>query len=439
MKILLSACYSLGLAATLCGIPLLSASGQQTISISEVAQRAVELSQLTQPGSTPFHLKATIVESTNPDSDYKAEVEEYWLSPTKWRGAVSSPHFSQTVIQNGDSISEQDTGDYYPFWLRDLVTAIFEPLPMLDQLKQVTGKMRAPSGGAQSNSCSRFQQMVGVPPAQMSEFSVFCFEGSHGLLELVVTPGYDAEFKDYKEFNGKFVARRIVTDPEPGTTIEAKITSLDEFSAPSDDLFITLQPTPQANRLTSVRVDEALLRSNPVSAPEIVWPAVRDGKTSGALSMYVSVDRNGHVRETWPLNSDNARLDDGVRAQVMKWHFKPVLENGIPVQAESIFTFSFDTKTADAIPVLSDAEARALATNIVEAVVPSGTAKSGTRFTVRVSVGTDGKLEGVGNINNLPDPLFLAGYQAVRKWRFKPYVLDGKPDEFKADITFQVD
>lgn len=438
MKTQLSAPYFVGVAAMLCGIAALSAFGQQTVPISEVAQRAVELSQLTQPGSAPFHLKAAIVESTNPDSDYKADVEEYWASPTKWRRIINSPHFSQTFIVNGDSISEQDTGDYYPFWLRDLVTAIFEPPPMVDQLKQVTGKMRAPAGGAQSNTCSRFQQMVGVPPAQMSEFSVFCFEGSHGLLDYVVSPGYDAEFKNYKEFNGKFVARRIVTDPEPSTTIEAKITTLEEFSAPSDDLF-TAQQTQQANQVKSVHVDQALLRSNPVSAPEIVWPTVRDGKTSGALSMYVSIDRDGHVRETWPLNSDNARLDDDVRAQVMKWQFKPVLENGIPVQAESIFTFSFDTKTADAIPVLSDSEARALATNIVEAVVPPGAAKSGTRFTVRASVEADGKVEGVENINNLPDALFLAGYQAVTRWHFKPYVRDGKPDEFKADVTFQVD
>lgn len=437
MKIQLWTSYSVGVAAMLCSIAVLSAFGQQTVPISEVAERAVGLSQLTLPGSAPFHLKAVIVESTNPDSDYKADVEEYWLSPTKWRRTINSSHFSQTLIANGDSFSEQDTGDYYPFWLRDLVTAIFEPLPMLEQLKHVTGKMRAPAGGAQSTSCSRFQQTVGLPPAQMSEFSVFCFEGSHGLLDYVVSPGYDADFKNYKKFNGKFVARRIVTDPEPGTTIEAKITSLDELSAPSDDLFIVQRQTPQDDRLAFVRVDQSLLRSDPVNAPEIVWPTVRDGKTAGALSIYVSLDRTGHVRETWPLNSDNARLDDEVRAQAMKWQFKPVLENGMPVQAESVFTFAFNTKTANAIPVLSDAEARALATNIVEAVIPPGAAKSGTPFTVRVSVEADGKIEGVENINDLPDAVFVPTAQALEKWHFKPYLRNGKPDEFKADITFQ--
>ncbi|MGB6484342.1 MAG: energy transducer TonB [Candidatus Acidiferrales bacterium] len=438
MKPYLPASYSVGIAAMLCGIAVLSAFGQQTVPISDVASRAVALSQLTLPGSSPFHLKAAIVESTNPDSDYKADVEEYWLSSTKWRRTIESPHFSQTLVVSGDSVFEQDKGDYYPFWLHDLVTAIFEPLPMLDQLEQVSGKMRTAAGGAQSTSCSRLQQTVGLPPTQMSEFSVFCFEGSHGLLDYVVSPGYDAEFKDYKKFNGKFVARRIVTDPEPGTTIEARITLLDDLSAPSDDLFSIQQPTPQTNLLRSVRVDQAELRNDSVSAPAIVWPTVRDGKTSGALSLYVSVDRDGHVRETWPLNSDNARLDDSVRAQVMKWQFKPVVQNGVPVQADAIFTFAFDTGVANAVPILSDAEARALATNIVEATVTPGTAQPDTAFTVRISIGVDGKLEGVENINKLPDVLFLAGYQALTKWHFKPYVRDGKPDEFKADITFHV-
>src|ERR1700690_2736246 len=97
-------------------------------SVAEAAQRAVVQSKLTSPGGTPFHLKAKIVETTNPDSTYKGEIEEYWISPGKWRRTIQSPGFSQTLITNGDEISEQDTGDYYPWWLNDLVTAIFDPM-----------------------------------------------------------------------------------------------------------------------------------------------------------------------------------------------------------------------------------------------------------------------------------------------------------------------
>ena len=60
-------------------------SNAQSVPLAEVATRAVEQSKLTQTGSAPFHLKATIVETTNPNSDYKAELEEYWVSSEKLR------------------------------------------------------------------------------------------------------------------------------------------------------------------------------------------------------------------------------------------------------------------------------------------------------------------------------------------------------------------
>src|SRR5208283_2248979 len=108
----------------------LMASDARAIPLAEVAQHAVEQAKLTLPGSSPFHLKATIVETTNPDSAYRGEIEEYWVSPEKSRRTISSPGFSQSLIVNGDQLSEQDKGDYFPWWLNDLVTAIFDPLPL---------------------------------------------------------------------------------------------------------------------------------------------------------------------------------------------------------------------------------------------------------------------------------------------------------------------
>jgi hypothetical protein len=84
----------------------------QSVSLAEVAQHAVEQSKLTLTGSTPFHLRAKIVETTNPHSDYKAEIEEYWVSSDKLRRTITSPEFSQTLIVSGDNISEQNSGDY---------------------------------------------------------------------------------------------------------------------------------------------------------------------------------------------------------------------------------------------------------------------------------------------------------------------------------------
>src|SRR5579864_4743794 len=70
-------------------------------SLSDVAQHAIDQSKLTLPGSPAFHLKATIIETTNPASEYKGEIEEYWVSPEKWQRRITSPSFSQTLIVNG--------------------------------------------------------------------------------------------------------------------------------------------------------------------------------------------------------------------------------------------------------------------------------------------------------------------------------------------------
>jgi len=325
-----------------------SAGETQSVSLAEVAQHAVEQAKIMIPGSAPFHLKATIVETTNPASDYKGEIEEFWVAPDKWRRTITSPNFSQTLIANGDKLSEDNKGDYFPWWLKDLTTALFDPLPMLDALKKLNSQIPKPQGGGYSDSCVRLQMKVGAPPAQNSAYLVFCFEGSRGLLQSVVTPGYEADFKDYKSFRGKQVPRRITIDPQPGTTIEAKVTELAELGNPDEKLYAVSQSTPHAERLRTIVVDEATARKLSVSTPDILWPIVRSGKTSGVLSIYVSIDRNGRVRETWPLNSDNAGLEDAAREQVKRWQFKTATGDGAPVQVETILTFAFNTKTGDA-------------------------------------------------------------------------------------------
>jgi hypothetical protein len=78
-------CFSIAiLLCTFAGPSLVE--NTKTIQLAEVAQHAVDQSKLTSPGSTPFHLKAEIVETTNPGSDYKGEIDEYWVSPKSGSG-----------------------------------------------------------------------------------------------------------------------------------------------------------------------------------------------------------------------------------------------------------------------------------------------------------------------------------------------------------------
>ena len=111
------------------------------------------------------------------------------------------------------------------------------------------------------------------------------------------------------------------------------------------------------------------------------------------MSVYVSVDRSGKVREVWPLVSNNLELNEAAREQLLHWQYKPYNNGGLS-QMEAVLTFAFATRIENPIPVLSDAEARKLATRVVEAVVPAGKARKGTKFTLRISVDEAGKAAG---------------------------------------------
>ncbi|HEX3091634.1 MAG TPA: hypothetical protein VHW72_03360 [Candidatus Angelobacter sp.] len=407
------------------------------VSVGEAADHAVQQSKLTLPDGTPFHLKAHIASSGAPKPEYSADVEEYWLSPEKWRRTVETAGFSQTLIANGGQLSETIKGDYYPFWLHDMVTALVDPLPMVDQLKSMRGQVEIPQDSLKSSSCMSMQLKAGTPAAQNTIPYAFCFGGKIGLLQAVLTPGYKAQFDDYLPFKKKMVARTIRAEFAPGLTLAARITELSELANPDEKLFAIEKATPVTEQMKTSKVTEDVARTLALNTPAIVWPSVREGKTSGVMSVYISNDRAGHVREAWPMASGNPELNDAARDQVLQWQYKPYT-NGGPSQMEALLTFAFTTRIENPIPVLNDAEARKLATRLVEPVVPPGKARKGTRFTLRISVDEAGKLQAVLNPNTVAPALYSAGAAALKKWRFHPYLNKGKADRFYADVTFRV-
>jgi hypothetical protein len=411
-------------------------------SLADLPKKAIERSQITSLGSRPFILRARVSEATNPSNEgYRAEIEELWVTPDKWRRTVKTSDFSQTLIVNGGKTSEQLTGDYYPNWLRTIVAAIFEPGTALQGI-DLTGSSDNPVlGGRQV--CRRFTYMAGIAPVSNKVFSTFCFEGD--LLESVGTPGYHASYENYKNFGAKRVAHTIREYIESGTEIEAKIEELGELKSPDETQFL-IQETNAP--LQTVRISEEALRHLALSAPDIVWPTVRSGADKGTLSLYVCLDRSGHVREIYELNSSNPGLSDVARDQVMKWQFKTAASHGVPVQVESILTFAFQTAIANPIPVLEEEEGSKLISHRVEPAWPAGFAPAGTPIVVTIGVAENGDYRSLVLVTSdeahralvmkqlarIEEPL----KRALEQWRFQPYVRDGKATEYQMKVTFHV-
>jgi len=306
--------------------------------IADLPKHAIEASQITVAGAHPFYLRAKVSEATNLENDeYKAQIEEYWVAPEQWRRIVKAADFSETLIVNGQKVSEQVTGDYYPNWLRTLVNAIFDLRAALQGVDMSKSSDNPMIGG--TKFCRRFAYRAGIPPVGNNVFSVYCFE--NGLLVSVGKPGYGATYKDYKEFAGKLVARKVREYIEPGTEVEASIEELSELKNPDETLFGIQQ---FGANLETLVVSEATVRSLSLESPTLEWPPIHGGKPSGVLSVYLCIDREGKVRETYALNSDHPEMSDAARKQLLGWRFKPATHNSARVQVESILTFAYTTR-----------------------------------------------------------------------------------------------
>jgi hypothetical protein len=275
-------------------------SGQRvtetSVPLGKALDHALEESALTGMNAEPFHVKVHLFESTNPPSPYRADIEEYWVSPKQWRRSIDTPDFKQTLIASGDQISEQDTGDYYPLWLKNFITALFDPVPNADQWNKLDAKITQITlpNGQRSDACARMKFKVGSDTVNNDAFANVCFDGA-GLLKFVGSPGYSMEFHEYQHFGKKMIARRYQDDPESGTELVANVVLLEKLKNPDATLFSIGQSTPPEQRLQSVVVSQSTIERAAEGQPAITWPAVQSGKTTGLLSMYVSVDRQGRL------------------------------------------------------------------------------------------------------------------------------------------------
>ncbi len=309
-----------------------------TSGLRELPKLAIQKSQLTLPGSVPFHLTATVLNPKDPtDQAHTARIEELWVSPQKWRRKVTSPGFSQLLIVNGGRVHEEITGDYYPNWLRTMVNAIFDPgapLQGVDLTQSDDNPVRNTK-----EVCRRFATAVGIAPVSNDVFSTYCF--LFGLIDHINLPGYHAAYTDYAPFSGKQVARRIQEYLDRDLQPEARIVELNVLKAPDESLFAITEAHPL---LRTVFVTEQDARAHILDASPMVWPKIHEGQAVGLASIYVCIDRDGRVRETDELNNDHPDVGDAAREQVMHWRFRQFMAEGVPVQAETILTWAYSTE-----------------------------------------------------------------------------------------------
>jgi Gram-negative bacterial TonB protein C-terminal len=311
--------------------------------ISKALRRAIQRSDFTQPGAPPFHLRATSASAYSYGIDQSAEIEEYWVSPQKWKRTIRSKDFEQTVIVNGKLRFEQNSSDYYPKWLNDIVTALLEIVPA-GAIRQVTALIPGsfsggPVGGGTTYHPSSSDGTVTVSWGGRIEFD------ANGLLTWISSTEFSAAFKNYQAFHGKSVARFIETfPPVPRGDVNTQITELTDLKDPDESIFAVPSPTPLEQQIRTVQIPEVEYRKLAIDPPVMKLPPVKVQPTSGAFATYIVTDRNGKVRDCKFIISNNMSISDDATELVKQWHFKPFLVDGVPVQVGTTMTFAYDTE-----------------------------------------------------------------------------------------------
>src|SRR6202021_986101 len=198
---------------------------------SEIAlDRALKTSSLTFQGK-PFH---AVMEIGTTGTDYSGRIEIWWVEATKYRLMIQSPKFSQEKVVNGDHVSEKDQGDYFPRWLENFVLAVLDPVPMANNFRRSGGTLMI--GPQITNSCLRRDDRPGGITDQLT-WGIVCFSGSEPHLESVLTMNVSMEFKDWRKFDKKQIARTYNTDVLDYKPVLGQLTVLEEIKKLDENMF----------------------------------------------------------------------------------------------------------------------------------------------------------------------------------------------------------
>ncbi|WP_433971293.1 hypothetical protein [Tunturiibacter lichenicola] len=403
------------------GIP--QVAGEQ-IDGTIALDRALKATSPTYDGK-PFH---AVMEIGTTGTPYSGRIEVWWVNKTKYTLKITSPKFSQSKTVNGDLVQEKNEGDYYPRWLENFVLALIDPVPMAKNFRDGTVVI----GAQVTQSCLRRDDRPNGITDQTTWGQV-CFTGPEPRLSYILTFNDSMEFKDWKKFGDKQIARTYQTDVLDFQPVVGKLVKLEELQQPDGAMFTVSTATPCDQRISTTFVSTLTEESLVEKAPEIQWPTVREGKTDGYMIVYARTDRTGQVRETAKHNSDQPGLESFGMEQALQYKFKPLIVDGVAQQMEMPLVLHFSSHLADPLPILSVEDMKKQMTSCVVGKLPPGTAK-GTVVRIRVSVNETGKMTGMGPVGPGKGSDWIAAMAKIRTCQFAPYIVNGKPTYYKGDI-----
>jgi TonB family protein len=331
----------LSLLAIFLGIVFPATAGDDAQEFKDLVAKASQLSNLTDLGAPPFHLKLHAGDPRNEHPEFATDIEVWWAAPDKWRRQIASSIFSQTAVQNGSRYFESNSSDYLPWWLHELTTSPLNPVP-LEELKNANVEL----GGSPDHRCAEWQSEFAQGSDKIGIHNSVCFNPD-GTVQEAFTRTSGADFGAYRTFGSKKVpgAWRLDAKSAEGKYVEliGRLTLLEPLQE-NPSLFAVKGDTGLAARARFVSVPESALQGYRLDARPMQWPVVHNFPATGLMTINLKIDRNGIIREIDAPISKNVVLSDPAVEQVKNWKFKPFLVEGSPVQVNVDISIRFEAK-----------------------------------------------------------------------------------------------
>lgn len=190
----------------------------------------------------------------------------------------------------------------------------------------------------------------------------------------------------------------------------------------------------------------------PIKTQKADYPLkAQQERLQGEVRVKVLISEAGGVDSVEVLYGDPIFAEAAVDA-AKKWKFKPFIRGGKPVKisTEIPFDFAFTDKVKDTVPPLipigtgsqnttkvkiASGISSGLLIHRVTPIYPQSARWNHVqgRVTLRATISKDGLIENLTLISG-PKDLIPAAVGAVQQWRYKPYLLEGKPVEVETQI-----
>lgn len=305
-----------------------------------MVRKAAAKSTLDQNGTHPFHLHATVTPSPGRDanSGRTGDIEIWWQAPGVYRRELRATGFNQIEIVSGGHVWQSNEGDYLPQWLDEVARAILDPLPP----QSAAMKGVAPNIVKASFGSIYANWELPLPMDQQPSKEVVALKQDGGLLYYDMGLGWGGFYNYYASFHGREVPRTFtIGSPE----VTAKVVLLEDLPHVPPNWFDASTPGGDPHPIRFVAIDHTDLATDLAEgSPMPDWPPVTNTPTEGVIWTDLVLDRTGRIREPFSPISDNPAINEAAKTYFAGLRFKPVLQDGQPVQVVRHVVLRFHLK-----------------------------------------------------------------------------------------------